>query len=353
LIVLLVIGFSPNANARTPALFEPPPGKQLFIVGQDLGAIGGFAWPRNRGYVDGIPIAPAGVTTYLSLPRLAGMEKAANLGSGVLNAQAILANPRYAHAVLAIGLHFVGKEKAIADGEMDAAIQRLADWIRKSNRPVFLRIGYEFDGSWNHYDPENYRKAFRRIVEILRERGAKNCAMVWQSATSPVNGSRAPDVMKWYPGDDYVDWFGYSWFLNQPRQIELTDAWLALAAERGKPVMVCESAPQGYDLKRLNKRSIFRGKNPQPKTAEQIWAEWYEPFFAYVNRNRHQIRAVAYINANWNRQLMWGWPYSNGYWGDSRVQVNPVIREKWLAELSQPGWMRATPSLFSELHSSR
>jgi hypothetical protein len=46
---------------------------------------------------------------------------------------------------------------------------------------------------------------------------------------------------------------------------------------------------------------------------------------------------------------MWGKPYRNGYWGDSRVQVNEQIRERWLAEIEQDFWLNADPKLFETL----
>ncbi|MET0262719.1 MAG: glycosyl hydrolase, partial [Rariglobus sp.] len=275
------------------ALFEPPANQTLLIIGQDLGAIGGFPAPNNDGYLDhGLP-APAGVTTYLSLPSLRGLTSKVNLWSGDLWAQGIIDNPTFKHSALAIGLHFVDQEEKIAAGKQDAAIEKLARWIKSAQRPVFLRIGYEFDGSWNHYKPEPYREAFRRIVTIFRRLEVTNCAYVWQSCTSLYSGYQKQDIADWYPGDDYVDWVGYSWFLTAVKQVELTDRLLAFARAHGKPVMVCEAAPQGYDLARLTKRSLANGQDSKPKTPEEIWAEWYVPFFAYIEKNHDVVKAVA------------------------------------------------------------
>ena len=46
-----------------------------------------------------------------------------------------------------------------------------------------LRIGYEFDGEWNHYNPQYYVPAYRHIVDRLRANGVTHFASVWQSAT--------------------------------------------------------------------------------------------------------------------------------------------------------------------------
>lgn len=61
------------------------------------------------------------------------------------------------------------------------------------------------------------------------------------------------------------------------------------------------------------------------------------------------MKAVAYINVDWDSQPMWGPPYRQGYWGDSRVQANPVIKARWLETVTAPGWLHASPSLFQTL----
>jgi hypothetical protein len=124
---------------------------------------------------------------------------------------------------------------------------------------------------------------------------------------------------------------------------------LAFARAHHKPVMVCESAAQGYDVVHLTYRDLGKGTNPKPKTPEQIWNEWYVPYFDYVEKNKDVIKVVAYINVDWDAQPLWGPPYKMGYWGDTRVEVNPVIKAKWISTISQPKWMLSSPTLFSDL----
>lgn len=347
-----------TSGNRPRAKFEPPAGQRLLIVGQELAAIGGFKRPCNDGYSDHFPQVPGGVTTYASLPWLLGLRHKIPLRAGPICAQCILNNPLYQHSALAIGMCMVGEESNVASGKLDRRLAKLADWMREAKRPVFLRIGYEFDGSWNHYEPETYQSAFRRVVSILRDRGAANAATVWQAATSPVNGNRDHDLGAWYPGDDFVDWVGYSWFLETPLQYELTERLLEFGLARGKPAMVCEAAPQGYDLTQLTRRNIgpgpdgAAGENCRVKEAAEIWAEWFEPFLTFHQNHQDTVRILAYINAHWDRQHMWGPPYRNGYWGDSRLQAHPYIRAQWTGHVSNDGWLHASPELFRKLGST-
>jgi hypothetical protein len=345
----LLISAEIESAAQQKAKFEPPPGRQLLIIGQDLGAIGGFNAPDNDGYCDHFDLRPGGVTSYMGLTRPRGLEEPVNWGSGDICARSILDNPIYAHSVLVLGLYLVGDEKNIAAGKQDDLIYSLAKWIKRAHRPVFLRIGYEFDGSWNHYDPVAYKKVFQKIVTIFKEMQVTNCATVWQAAASPANGNNNKNINDWYPGDDYVDWVGYSWFQSTPKKIALTDKVLAFARAHHKPVMVCESAPQGYDNANLTGPGLASGKNSKLQMAETIWNEWYVPYFNYIDKNMDTIKAVAYIDVNWDSQPLWGPPHRQGYWGDSRVEVNPVIKAKWIETISQGKWMLSSPTLFSDL----
>lgn len=322
----------------------PPHGKTLMIVGQDVAAI--------AEYVEHVWPSPAGVTTYTSLsettqrgPLLEGLTSTANHGAGDVNASLLAA--RYPHAVLAVGLYMVDHTGSnldhIANGTHDAAIDKLANFLKSLQRPVFLRVGYEFDGIWNHYDPEKYKRAFRHLANRMRP-GNSQLAFVWQSATYGEGRYRNLPLDSWYPGDDVVDWFGSSYFkfASEPHQ-----EMLRMARKHGKPLLIAEASPQGYDLTRL--RFSNMGGSFSNRTEEQIWQTWFEPFFAFINDNQDVIRAVAYINTNWDAQPLWAAEAGNGCWGDSRVQANALVLEKWRTELERAKWLHGTPLLFDQL----
>ncbi|GAB5519938.1 MAG: hypothetical protein RhofKO_21890 [Rhodothermales bacterium] len=335
----------PEIATVIDGLFAPPAGQTLLIIGQDLTSI--------ADYTANLALAPGGVTTYTDIseggsPLLNGLENDANWGAGPINAAKNLqADP---NAVLAIGLHLVdntGTNLAnIANGTHNDAIDRLGRFIQHADRPVFLRIGYEFDGPWNHYEPGPYQAAFRRIVDQLRAQGVTNFATVWQSATSKAGTYNNHPIEVWYPGDAYVDWMGTSFFEYEEA---IYARFLAFARARNKPVMIAEATPQGYSVSNETYSAPGDGQTFVPKTASAIWGEWYAPFFDLIHTNADVIRAVAYINADWHSQAMWGPNGGNGYWGDSRVHVDPTIRERWLSEINQPFWLHASPDLFATL----
>lgn len=290
-----------------PAMGE---GVKLFI-GQDLGAVGGLS-DYDQGYVDAFSM-PDGVTSYTSLPSLDGLFTLADWGAGDVCAQSYVDDPAFDGVDMALGLYMVGQTENIARGLMKTAVKRLGDFIAQSNRTVYLRIGYEFDGAWNGYEPESYIKAFQTIVDTLRDMGVTNVQTVWQSSG---NGSAA-ELLKWYPGDDYVDYMGYSYFDGLWALIG--KGILELAREKGKPVFIAEAAP---------KRDV------KTQDAALLWAAWYEPFLRHIKTNSDVIRAVSYINCDWENQRMW----RGQNWGDSRLQANDELMLMWRETLKQDIW---------------
>jgi hypothetical protein len=279
-------------------------------MGQELGAVGGFPGDQDKGYVDYVG-TPAGVTIYTDLRFAAALRFRFDVGYGIQCGQCYLDNPAFDDAMVAIGLNLVGDLPAIVAGERDQSIATLGEFIDDIDRPVFLRIGYEFDGSWNGYDPALYVQAFRRVMDRLQAQGVTNVVSVWQS--SGFNTNRT-SLMQWYPGDAYVDWIGYSYF----KQSNPSGGMLGIAREKAKPVMIAESTPM---------RNLSLGD------PEAHWSSWFAPFFAHIHANQDVIKAVAYINTRWFDQAGWG-----AGWGDSRVQIRPEIKARWITEMQSPMW---------------
>lgn len=296
-------------------LRDVPPGlhperKTWLFMGQELGAVGGFPGDQDQGYVDYIGV-PEGVTLYTGLRYITALRFRYDVGYGVICGQCYLDNPVFENSMMAIGLDVVDDLPNIVSGARDAGITLLGEYIKEVGDPVFLRIGYEFDGSWNGYDPALYVQAFRRIMDQLRAEGVTNVVSVWQS--SGYNTNQA-SLLQWYPGDDYVDWLGYSYF----KQSNPSGGIMQIARARRKPVMIAEATPQ---------RNLSLGDTTTH------WNTWFAPFFTHIHNNADMIKAVAYINTRWFDQAGWGVG-----WGDSRVQIRPEIKANWIAEMQSGIW---------------
>lgn len=351
-----------------PAFADPP--HRLLIIGQDLGSV--------RGYIDsGCCPAADGNTAYLYFydllspqagygglgmdPNGEPLDAEYDWGGGPVSAWK--SATEFGTEALAIGLSITendhpGALDRLAAGEYDANIRQLARFLNSVDVSVYLRIGYEFDGFWNHgyQDAERYKTVWRRIVDGLRAEQVSNTRFVWQAAVFPMDRMHdgKPDRLSdWYPGDDYVDWMGFSSFVGlderpaievdeaPPTARELIDELLTLAREHGKPVMIAEAAPQGFDLAAGTVADIAPGwDGPQAGdrlsvSPDEIWDQWYGPLFDYMNENGDVIRALAYINCNWDEQDLWDEPYESGYWGDSRLEASPELARRFTRAVEQ------------------
>ncbi|MCX6181856.1 MAG: PKD domain-containing protein [Bacteroidetes bacterium] len=309
------------------AKFEPPSGKALLIVGQDLDAVGGLS-SRKNGYVENVvgtttAIFPGGVTTYTDLTYNLGLYNETDYGAGPLRAQSYIEDADFNNTVISIGLDLQsGQLDQAANGQLDGNINNLIYWINTKNpRPIFLRIGYEFNATHNNYNGITFIKAWKRIVDMFRAANVTNVAFVWQADDS---GMAEGPLAAWYPGDNYVDWVAFSRFLGNG------GGMISFARTHKKPCMIAEATPQGH------------------KTASEdgnsLWNNWYSPLFSQIHSNNDVIKALCYINQNWDAQQIW-----QGTFGDSRIQANATLKTKWIAEVNTSFWLHASSTLFSTL----
>ena len=207
-------------------------------------------------------------------------------------------------------------------GEFDAQIDQLVGRLEESGQRIFLRIGYEFDGPHNRYQPSEFVAAYRKIAKQARR--AKNIELVWHSfAMLPTYQER--DVMEWYPGDRFVDWLAISFFQvsedgyhagpNRQRIIEI-------AREKQKPVMIAEGSAIRYTVT----QKATHGK--------QYWEYWYKPFFELIEFTP-EIKAVSMINVNWDSQAQ----HRVLEWGDARIASDPYVLKQWRARMHAPYWL--------------
>jgi hypothetical protein len=196
----------------------------------------------------------------------------------------------------------------IARGDYDEKINELAQMFIKMKTPVFLRPGYEFggNGQGRHASLSFWVSAWRRIFRTFQEQGAENVAFVW-------NTLDATDYMAYYPGDQYVDWWGINIFCNNADTDPFINHFIQDAAAHRKPVMIAESAPRH--------NGSVAGKIS--------WQNWYEPYFKLVLKYPH-IKAFCYINASWE-----GWP-DKSFKEDCRIQKSHYSACKYAKELSNP-----------------
>ncbi|OIQ90065.1 beta-1,3-xylanase precursor [mine drainage metagenome] len=207
----------------------------------------------------------------------------------------------------------------VAAGYYDAHLRTLALCLKRYGKPVFLRIGYEFHGTWNGYTPRSYIQAYRRVVDVLRKEHADNVATIWCAEA----GALPADYMKFYPGDDYVDWWGIDLFIATDFEKPNPRAFMQNAERHHKPVMIGESTAR--------KVTTLRGL--------KSWTEWFVPYFRFIDEHPN-VKAFCYINWDWDKYSKL---YGNDWWGwgDCRVVKGSVVATRLEEELSNPIYAQA------------
>lgn len=220
---------------------------------------------------------------------------------------------KYPKVALQIGLNFKIDHKDgcpdIAEGKHDTSLKKLASTLKKLKRDTFIRLGYEFDAA-GKYNPEDYAAAFRHVVDLLKEEKLANFAAVWCSCPYP----GTEEFESYYPGDDYVDWFGIDLFGAQlfgEKVYEPIERFLEMAVEHQKPVMIGESSAIKIGI----------------ENGEKIWKEWFVPYFNLIKKHP-EIKAFCYINWDWGKD--WKTPR----WMNSRIEENEEVRRRYVKELN-------------------
>ncbi len=321
--------------------FVPSSGK-LLTIGQDVDSI--------NSYNNSVGITPGGVVGYTGIDTLAGFTSNGDWGAGRNNMAELAVN--YPDSVLVLGVAMNGQLGAINNGSLDNNINTLIDTLISYNRPIFLRWGYEADGPWNANDPGQYIQAWRKVYNMIQGRGnaSNHIAMVWQVASYCGGTYNGNPFTSWYPGDQYVDWIGLSYFTPQDCNWARVNEVAQFSRDHNKPLFINESTPQRYDIEDLTYSSIGNANEGQPRTATQIWNEWFVNYFTFINSTYDDVvKAVTYINADWDSQPRWGPPYGEGYWGNGEVQDNNLIQNNWVNEVNSSQWLHASSSLFTTL----
>jgi hypothetical protein len=156
----------------------------------------------------------------------------------------------------------------IIAGVFDGQLRAWADDARALGVPLLLSFGAEVNDDWGPWnarwngaaqtggygDPaypdgaERYRDAFRHLVTVFRDEGARNVAFVFHvDAVSP--GSAWNSIDAYYPGDAYVDWLGISVVgTSAPgvptkqlaRKLDASDAYTTLTRLSKRPIAIVQ-----------------------------------------------------------------------------------------------------------------
>ncbi len=222
--------------------------------------------------------------------------------------------PWYIIPQVGLGMTYDGSpekhyEDLVAEGKYDRQIDTLIMALNYIDRPMYIRIGYEFAGQWNGYKTESFKAAYIKITDVLKKGCNHPIATVWCMSVDAEN----KDYMSYYPGDSYVDWWGIDLFGAWQFNDSTARTFMDSSMTHKKPVMIGESTPR--------KVGVLQG--------DSSWIKWYAPYFAFIAKYP-QIKAISYINWNWAAYPMWA------DWGNGRIEDNAIIKSKFINEMQNP-----------------
>jgi hypothetical protein len=326
--VVLAAGAAPaSADLRLV-----PPGKTLVTVGQQSAA-------AVDDYTKVTGLDPAGTMWYANL-----YDPPADLQAMLDKVGADVA--RRPNSALNLALSFgaistpaLSRAPFVPSGALDPQIDQVASWLKQRKTAVFLRIGYEFDLLTGQYGPPPvYIAAYRHVVERLRARGVENVAFVWHSAGLflPVDG--VIPISQFYPGREYVDYFGISYwgdFCCVGRRSEgaradyerRTRQVLDQAKALGLPIQFGEATPANV------------GASSGPTSVA-----WLDNYFRLAEE--YDIRALNLITIDWPAESsFFGSPIFGGFWSDARIQHYADTRARYLSEVRKPRYINGCSQL--------
>jgi len=109
---------------------------------------------------------------------------------------------------------------AIASGQYDDYLITYARAVRAYGHRVVMSFGHEMNGQWypwgyRHTSPTVFVAAWRHIVTIFRQVGARNVTWMWTVNTVEPQHETIPDPAAWWPGSSYVNWVGIDGYFHQ------------------------------------------------------------------------------------------------------------------------------------------
>ncbi len=239
----------------------------------------------------------------------------------------------------ALGDPYYGIDDEVANStKYDSRIQDLITIVKDYKKPFMVRIGGEFNGWWNGYEPYEYPKAYRKIVQMFRDAGVDNAAFIWcyePAAPNDFDEKNAQGEYKWFPGNDVIDWYSVDVFGNndvtgpelvvngKPTNYGKVIHFLQYAKENAKPVIIAESAPSQVDI-------------VPSANGEVIWSTWFKPYFQLM-QDYPIIKWFHYINYDWTKASY----YASTGWKNSDITNNAGVEQKYVQELGKPTYIHS------------
>ncbi len=222
--------------------------------------------------------------------------------------------------------------KHITNGYFDDYIREFIQTLKGYDKAVFLRFAHEFDNPqypWSHSghnSPEEFKNAWKHVHNIIKAENAHKIILVW-------NPWKAENFMKYYPGDEYVDWVSFTLLnygaLNEDGEnYSYNELYRSFKKElkniENKPVMLAEFG--SVDI-------------------EQVQGNWTKDAMKSLRSQHDEISAVVLFNSAFDKNIPKNDWYENSFidWTSNSIQVirdnlenRPVEKQISLQNINDP-----------------
>jgi len=160
--------------------------------------------------------------------------------------------------------------RAIAAGRYDGYLSAYAEAVRAYRHPVILSFGHEMNGNWYAWgyrktSPAAFVAAWRHIVTLFRELGARNVTWLWTiNIVNDTQRGRIPPPAPWWPGSSYVTWVGIDGYYLKPswQFAPLFGPTIAkVRALTGDPILIAETGATPGSGQPTKIADVFAGIN--------------------------------------------------------------------------------------------
>ncbi|HDL64879.1 MAG TPA: hypothetical protein ENH12_05770 [Proteobacteria bacterium] len=232
----------------------------------------------------------------------------------------------------------------IIDGDFDQYLTDWADRVKEFGRPVMVNFGVEMNGDWFPWSgtfqgggtttgygdptkadgPERFVDAFRHIIDLFRNRGAANATWYFHANHESFPEESWNTISAYYPGDDYIDWLGFSvygvqyqnedWHSFNTLMGPAYNAICALSAK--KPVILAEWGVGEY-----------------PSKGDK--AAWYAEALDSLPTDYPRVKIAVVYSERWQN--------NDESWSDLRIDSSPAALSAYQNGIASDYYLGTVP----------
>ncbi len=215
----------------------------------------------------------------------------------------------------------------VIEAQLRAWADKAKAHYQQTKTPLLIDFAVEMNGWWfpwggAHQKPADYKAAYQRIIQIFREQGVKHVTWFFHADISeiPYADEKGNSPFKsvvfnpalYYPGDDYIDWLGFSLY-GQNDKTSGASQWKSFSKIAQSPSLFSKGLSQFEHLASISKKPIalleFAVTDGHMADKGTKKAHWLADAFNSIKTlkdasGKPRIKAISYWNESWENAEM-------------------------------------------------